>query len=65
MRRNDSFTVMGNKHTVAGIKISTTVNSGGGTGGYGRAINDLGEVVFNLTLSGNKSGIFLLGTAPN
>jgi len=64
MRRNDTFTVQGNNHTVAGIKISTDVNSGGGTGGYGRAINDNGEVVFNLTLSGNKSGIFLLGSAP-
>ncbi|MBX3742215.1 MAG: DUF5011 domain-containing protein [Akkermansiaceae bacterium] len=68
MRRNDSFEVMGAKHIVAGIKISTSVNSGGGTGGYGRAINDSGEVVFNLTLSGlpgPKSGIFLLGSAPN
>jgi|GEM_PF-5967772 len=64
MRRNDSFTVEGNEHSVAGIKISTSINSGGGTGGYGRAINDSGEVVFNLTLSGNKSGIFLLGSTP-
>jgi len=67
MRRNDAFAVRGTQHTVAGIKISTDFNSGLATGGYGRAINDNGDVVFNLTLSGNKSGIFLLGSSlpPN
>ncbi|QTN32010.1 hypothetical protein HZ994_06595 [Akkermansiaceae bacterium] len=64
MRRNDSFDVDGTTHSVAGIKISTESNVGGGTGGYGRAINDSGDIVFNLTLSGNKSGIFILGTPP-
>ena len=60
MRRGDSFDLMGVNRTVGGLKISTEENSGGGTGGYGRAINDSGAVLLNLSLSGNLSGIFVL-----
>ena len=46
---------------VSDIRISAEVNSGGGTGGYGRTITDTGDVLLNLSL-GNLSGIFVLGT---
>ena len=45
---------------MVGIKLSTEENPGGGTGGYGRAINDMGSVIMNLTLSGNQAGLFVL-----
>lgn len=60
LRRNDSFDLAGVSHTVVGITLSTESNVGGGTGGYGRAINDSGNVLLNLTLSGSQSGIFVL-----
>jgi hypothetical protein len=62
MRRSDTFDYDGTMYTVAGIKFSVESNPGGGTGGYGRAVNDAGEIILNLTLDNNKSGIFVLGT---
>ena len=55
---------MGISRTVSSLKISTEENTGGGTGGYGRAINDMGSVLLNLSLSGNLSGIFILSPGP-
>ena len=57
LRRGESFDFGGESHTVGGLKISTEENSGGGTGGYGRAINDDGDILFNLRMSGNLSGL--------
>jgi hypothetical protein len=64
LRRSDSFDFEDTTYTVAGIKLSVETNSGGGTGGYGRAINDAGEIILNLALDNNKSGIFVLGAPP-
>jgi hypothetical protein len=64
LRRSDTFVLDEITYLVAGIKLSVESNSGGGTGGYGRAINDAGEIILNLTLSNNKSGIFVLGMPP-
>jgi len=64
MRRGDTFDLAGEEHSVVGIKISVERNTGGGTGGYGRSINDAGQIVLNLSLNNNKSGIFVLGGAP-
>ena len=63
LRRNDTFTLLGTSRTVVGLKVSTESNRGGGRGGYGRAISDDGDIILNLTLSGNTSGIFVLGAA--
>ena len=60
LRRGDSFDFRGESQTVGGLKISTEENSGGGTGGYGRAINDNGDILLNLSISGNYSGLFVL-----
>ena len=60
LRRGDGFDLGGEVRTVVGILISTESNAGGGTGGYGRAINDAGNILLNLTLSGNQSGLFML-----
>ena len=60
LRRGDTFDLSGSSSTVSGLTISTEQNAGGGTGGYGRAINDEGAVLLNLSLSGNQSGIFVL-----
>ena len=64
LRRGDTFDVDGTSRSVAGIRLSTEVNVGGGTGGYGRTLNDNGDVLLNLTLSGNTSGLFVLGAPP-
>ncbi|MFT5412538.1 MAG: hypothetical protein ACI9NC_005287, partial [Verrucomicrobiales bacterium] len=64
LRRGDKFDLMGISRTVSSLKISTEENTGGGTGGYGRAINDMGSVLLNLSLSGNLSGIFILSPGP-
>jgi len=64
MRRGDIFDLSGSERTVVGLRVNTESNAGKGTGGYGRAINDMGSVLLNLTLSGGSSGIFVLGTAP-
>jgi hypothetical protein len=64
LRRSDTFEIDGTTYSVAGMKISTESNPGGGTGGFGRALNDAGDILLNLTLSGNTSGLFLLGTPP-
>ena len=60
MRRGDTFGFMGVTHKVGSLKLNTEENSGGGTGGYGRVINDMGSVMLNLSLSGGISGIFVL-----
>jgi hypothetical protein len=64
LRRGDTFDFETINYSVAGIKLSIETNTGGGTGGYGRAINNAGEILLNLTLSNSKSGIFVLGAPP-
>ncbi len=62
LRRGDTFDLGGSDvRTVVGLGTSSETNVGGATGGYGRAMNDAGEILLNLTLSGNTSGIFVLG----
>ncbi|MFT5853730.1 MAG: hypothetical protein ACI8XO_000971, partial [Verrucomicrobiales bacterium] len=60
LRRGDAFDFMGSSHTVSSLTIGTEENAASGTGGYGRAINDMGSVLLNLSLTGNVSGIFVL-----
>ena len=64
LRRSDTFEFMDSTRTVTSLRISTEENAGGGTGGYGRAINDEGSIILNLSLSGNLSGLFVLGMEP-
>jgi hypothetical protein len=54
LRRGDSFEFRGEDRTVGGLKISTEENSGGGTGGYGRAINDAGDILRSATLGNSQ-----------
>ena len=62
MRRGDKFTFMGTERTVSSAKVSFEENSGHGTcAGYGRSIDDSGNVLLNMSLGGNLSGIFVLG----
>jgi hypothetical protein len=65
LRRGDTFDLTGTEHTVAGIRISTETNPGGGRGGFGRAIDDQGRILLNLTLSGSAGGLFVLGSEPD
>jgi hypothetical protein len=62
LRRGDTFDLGGgDMRTVVGLSTTSETNVGGATGGYGRSINDAGEILLNLTLSGNASGVFVLG----
>jgi hypothetical protein len=47
---------------VTNITLDAQSNAGGGTGGYGRAINDSGEILLKLSLNFNRSGLFKIGT---
>ncbi|MFT5411253.1 MAG: VCBS repeat-containing protein [Verrucomicrobiales bacterium] len=58
MRRGDNFDISGEEHVVSNIKLNAQSNPGGGTGGYGKVINDSGEILLNLSLNKNKSGLF-------
>ena len=58
MRRGDNFDISGEEHVVGNIKLNAQSNPGGGTGGYGKVINDSGEILLNLSLNKNKSGLF-------
>ncbi|MFT5854889.1 MAG: VCBS repeat-containing protein [Verrucomicrobiales bacterium] len=60
LRRGDKFDIDGEEHTVSNIQLDAQSNPGGGTGGYGRVINDSGEILLNLSLNKNKSGLFKL-----
>ena len=60
LRRGDSFELMGSTRTVASLKVSFEENVGHGTGGYGRSISSAGDILLNLSLSGNLSGIFVI-----
>jgi hypothetical protein len=54
----DTFDIDGQAHTVTNITLDAQSNAGGGTGGYGRAINDSGEILLKLSLTLNRSGLF-------
>jgi hypothetical protein len=58
----DTFDIDGEAHTVTNITLDAQSNAGGGTGGYGRAINDSGEILLKLSLNFNRSGLFKIGT---
>ena len=62
LRRGDKFDLAGTERSVTGVAIDGESNPGGGTGGYGRTINDTGELLLKLVLDSNQSGIFVLGT---
>jgi len=59
----DTFDIEGEAHTVTNITLDAQSNAGGGTGGYGRAINDTGEILMKLSLNFNRSGLFKI-SAP-
>ena len=46
--------------TIVGLNLDAASNVAGGTG-YGRALNDNGELLLRLTLNNNASGIFVIG----
>ena len=60
LRKGDKFEIEGIERDVINIKFTADANAVGGTGGYGRAINDEGQVLLNLTVSGSLSGLFLI-----
>ncbi len=58
LRRGDTFDIDGLEHFVSNIQLDAQSNAAGGTGGYGKVINDNGEILLNLSLNRNKSGLF-------
>ena len=40
-------------------------NPNGGTGGYGKVINDSGEILLNLAFNKRKSGLFKMSLPPS
>lgn len=65
LRRGDTFDLTpGDTRSVSQLSIDAQTNAGDGTGGYGRAMNDSGDILLKLTLSGSSSGIFKIGVAP-
>ena len=64
LRRGDSFELGENERAIAEIAFEVTANAAGGTGGYGRIINDAGQGMLRLSLDGNLSGLFILGEEP-
>jgi hypothetical protein len=63
LRRGDKFDNGGTEVKVASLRISTVTTASGSTGGYGRSINDAGEVLLNIGFTGS-TGLFVLGTPP-
>jgi len=60
VRKNDTFMVDEAERTVTSIGFDYTTNALGGTGGYGRVINDSSDIMLKLSLDGNQSGLFIL-----
>ena len=66
LRRNDTFELSpGDIRTIVGLAFDAEQNTGSATGGYGKALNDSGQLVVRLTLSGNSSGVFVIGSQPS
>jgi len=65
LRKSDMFEVApGDTRTVTIVSIDAQSNSGKAQGGYGRAINDSGEILLKVGVSGNLSGYFKLSVSP-
>jgi hypothetical protein len=62
LRKSDTFDLGEDERTITSIGFDYTANSAGGTGGYGRIINDSGDVMLKLSLNGSLHGLFMLGT---
>jgi hypothetical protein len=61
LRRGDRFGLdSGEMRSVAAIKLEAQTNPYGGSGGYGRLLDDSGRLLLHLLLSHNVSGVFLL-----
>ena len=45
---------------VAGINFDLTTNPQNGSGGYGRVLNSLAELVVRISFTGNSSGAIVL-----
>ena len=60
LRKNDKFELDGKERTITAIDFGPTTNGSGGTGGYGRIINDSGDVMIKLSLDSSLSGLFML-----
>jgi len=61
LRKSDTFDLEKEERIVTAIGFDYTTNAFGGTGGYGRIINDSGDALLKLSLDGNLSGLFVLG----
>ena len=65
LRHGDLFDVSETERAeVLEIRFERHANPFGGTGGYGRILNDSGQVVLGLSLSGNSSGVFVIDPTP-
>ncbi len=68
VRRGDTFQfnpLPAPMSTVAGVDLQNVSHPSGGTGGFGKSLNDAGEILLKLVLGQNPSGIFLLGNPPS
>ena len=61
VRKNDIYQISPLVYrAVTEISLSRSANASGGTGGYGRVINDTGETAFHASMKQNSSGVFVL-----
>ena len=60
VRKDDVYPVEPYDRKITEITLSNSANGKGGTGGYGRVINDSGKVAFRASMNLNSSGVFVL-----
>ena len=60
VRKGDVYTIAPHDRKITEITLSRSANTKGGTGGYGRVINDAGEIAFRASMNFNSSGVFVL-----
>jgi len=62
VRKSDTFEFAPkDERTILSIGFDYVDNGVGGTGGYGRTLNDSAELLLKLTLNGGVSGVFTFG----
>ena len=60
LRRGDQIQLSpGDSQAIGYLRLGAQTNAHGGSGGYGRVLNDSGQLVLTLSLTGNTSGVFL------
>jgi len=61
LRRGDQFPLApGDWRAITALAIDTNANPYGGTGGYGRQLNDSEELLVRISVTGNSSGVALV-----